>query len=129
MIPPKKQGSMPSWEKSPVLAFRGRQAAAGGTGKTLLGRSLPDWTVGRDIVRKQGGALRYMHNPPKDGKSIDSAIKYYDGMDVHHSSGIFNKAFYLLANREGWTLYARPLRSSLSPATAGHRVKISSVPP
>jgi hypothetical protein len=88
-----------------VSSFGGqRQPAAGSTGKSLLERSLPDWTVGRDIVRKQGGALRYMHNPPKDGKSIDSAIKYYDGMDVHHSSGIFNKAFYLLANREGWNV-------------------------
>jgi Zn-dependent metalloprotease len=24
------------------------------------------------------------------------------GMDVHYSSGVFNKAFYLLANKPGW---------------------------
>jgi hypothetical protein len=27
---------------------------------------------------------------------------YYSGMDVHYSSGIFNKAFYLIATTAGW---------------------------
>ena len=40
---------------------------------------------------------RYMADPPLDGKSIGTAADFCPGMDVHHSSGVFNKAFYLLA--------------------------------
>lgn len=61
-----------------------------------------DWEVGADIF-KAAGALRYMHNPPLDGSSIDHASNYYAGLDVHYSSGVFNKAFYLLATTAGWT--------------------------
>lgn len=75
-------------------------------------------------------ALRYMDDPSKDGKSAkdmagykwdfmcDLCIAIADGvglpkqlcpafladkcMDVHHSSGIYNRAFYLLATTQGW---------------------------
>ncbi len=60
-----------------------------------------DWMVGADIF-KSTGALRYMDDPTKDGRSIGHASNYTSGMDVHHSSGVFNKAFYLLANKSGW---------------------------
>ncbi|WP_372370590.1 M4 family metallopeptidase [Candidatus Uabimicrobium sp. HlEnr_7] len=60
-----------------------------------------DWQVGADIF-KSAGALRYMDNPPKDGRSIGHASDYRNGMDVHYSSGVFNKAFYLLATDKGW---------------------------
>ncbi|MBF4333423.1 peptidase M4 family protein, partial [Vibrio anguillarum] len=30
--------------------------------------------------------------------------QYYQGIDVHHSSGIFNKAFYHLATSHGWNI-------------------------
>lgn len=60
-----------------------------------------DWMVGADIF-KADGALRYMDDPTKDGSSIGHASDYYDGIDVHYSSGVFNKAFYLLATTEGW---------------------------
>ena len=60
-----------------------------------------DWQVGADIF-KSTGALRYMDDPTKDGRSIGHASNYTSGMDVHHSSGVFNKAFYLLANKAGW---------------------------
>src|SRR3546814_13034810 len=43
-----------------------------------------------------------MANPPQDGASIGHADDYYSGMDVHYSSGVYNKAFYLLANKSGW---------------------------
>lgn len=61
-----------------------------------------DWLVGYDIT-KGSGALRSMSNPPSDGRSIDNANDYYSGLDVHYSSGVFNKAFYLLATTSGWT--------------------------
>ena len=74
-----------------------------------------DWLVGAQIY-KSTGALRYMDDPTKDGRSIGHASDYTSGMDVHHSSGVYNKAFYLLANTSGWTtrkafeIYARANR-------------------
>jgi pseudolysin/vibriolysin len=62
-----------------------------------------DFLVGSDIFKKQG-ALRYMANPPQDGRSIGNAKDYRSGMDVHHSSGVFNKAFYTLATSRGWNV-------------------------
>ncbi len=60
-----------------------------------------DWKVGADIF-KGTGSLRYMDDPTKDGKSIGNAADYYNGMDVHYSSGVFNRAFYLIATTSGW---------------------------
>jgi Zn-dependent metalloprotease len=60
-----------------------------------------DFLVGADIF-KATGALRYMANPPQDGRSIGHASNYVAGMDVHYSSGVYNKAFYLLATKPGW---------------------------
>ena len=75
-----------------------------------------DWLVGEQIF-KGAGALRYMNNPPQDGLSIDNQASYSAGMDVHHSSGVYNKAFYNLATTAGWTtksafqVYARANRN------------------
>ena len=60
-----------------------------------------DWMVGGDIY-KGSGALRYMNNPTQDGSSIDHADDFYSGLNVHYSSGVYNKAFYLLATTAGW---------------------------
>lgn len=60
-----------------------------------------DWLVGASII-KNGTALRYFANPPQDGRSIGNAKDYYDGLDVHYSSGVFNKAFYTLATKPNW---------------------------
>lgn len=60
-----------------------------------------DWQVGREIF-KAAGALRYMNNPPQDGRSIDNAANFTSTLDVHYSSGVYNKAFYLLATKTGW---------------------------
>ncbi|UTZ28795.1 PKD domain-containing protein [Vibrio campbellii] len=60
-----------------------------------------DWMVGKDIF-KEDGALRYMDDPSRDGSSINDAKDYYDGLNVHYSSGVFNKAFYHLATTDGW---------------------------
>nr|AVL84352.1 metalloprotease [Vibrio furnissii] len=64
-------------------------------------RGSVDWVVGSDIFKSSGG-LRYFDTPSKDGSSIDHASQYYSGIDVHHSSGVFNRAFYLLSNKQGW---------------------------
>jgi hypothetical protein len=43
-----------------------------------------------------------MCNPPQDGGSIDNASQYTSGLDVHYSSGVYNKAFCKLAKTAGW---------------------------
>jgi vibriolysin len=60
-----------------------------------------DWLIGAQIS-KVDEALRYMDDPTKDGKSIAHKKDYNLLMNVHHSSGVFNKAFYELANTKGW---------------------------
>jgi len=66
----------------------------------LLGSN--DWMVGEQIF-KGTGALRYMDDPTQDGRSIGHASDFTSSMDVHHSSGVYNKAFYLLATSQGWS--------------------------
>jgi len=66
-------------------------------------RGTNDFMCGYDIFKAAGEALRYLYNPPLDGISIDHISEYYEGLDVHYSSGLFNKAFYLIAVSPGWT--------------------------
>lgn len=70
----------------------------------------PDYLIGEDFITpgiSDGVALRYMQNPPADGRSVDyypNRVYIGTGIDfggVHFNSGIQNKAFYLLA--EGGT--------------------------
>jgi vibriolysin len=66
-------------------------------------RGTNDFRFCYDIFKDPDRALRYLYDPPLDGHSIDHVDDYYEGMDVHHLSGIFNKAFYLIATSPGWT--------------------------
>ncbi|MEW6991765.1 M4 family metallopeptidase [Colwelliaceae bacterium 6441] len=61
------------------------------------------WQIG-DKIKKGSGAMRYMDSPTRDGKSIDHTRNYRAGMNVHYSSGVFNKAFYLLSTTSGWDI-------------------------
>ncbi len=68
-------------------------------------RGSNDFQVGADIVKpgtSLGNALRFMCTPSQDGASIDNASQYYSGLDVHYSSGVYNKAFCTLAKTGGW---------------------------
>ncbi|MBV1919619.1 MAG: M4 family metallopeptidase, partial [Pseudomonadales bacterium] len=67
--------------------------------KYILGDN--DFIVG-SLLKKNSGFMRNMKNPPADGHSIDHVNSYYSGIDVHLSSGVYNKAFYLLATSPGW---------------------------
>jgi vibriolysin len=67
-------------------------------------RNMPDDEVGADIFKQTGAALRYMCDPPKDGRSIGHVRDYQTGMDVHYSSGVYNKVFCLLSKRGGWNV-------------------------
>jgi len=68
-------------------------------------RGTNDFMTGYDIFKDPDGALRYLYDPPLDGISIDHVDDYYEGMDVHYSSGVFNKAFYLIATTPGWNTH------------------------
>ncbi len=67
------------------------------------------WQMGAEIS-KQGKALYYMDQPSKDceGKkpgnfcSIDTLAQYHEDLAVFFGSGLFNRAFYLLATTPGW---------------------------
>ena len=65
-----------------------------------------DWKVAYGIMKYPYAmdALRYMEWPPKDGKSIQCQANFYSNMNVHYSSGLYNKAFFLLATTPGWDI-------------------------
>ncbi|SFM95305.1 vibriolysin Metallo peptidase. MEROPS family M04 [Dokdonella immobilis] len=73
----------------------------GGEATEYYWKGSNDFLVGPEIF-KGSGALRYMANPPQDGGSIDNAADYTSSLDVHYSSGVYNKAFYKLATTSGW---------------------------
>jgi Zn-dependent metalloprotease len=80
-----------------------------------------NWNIDAELLKPGGRMLRYMDDPTKDcydtkplaakqdiagGKphyssvcSIDNVKDYTSKTDPHHSSGIFNKAFYLIASK------------------------------
>jgi Zn-dependent metalloprotease len=95
-------------EQNSNLTYSGRSGGINEAYSDMAGeaaeyflRGSNDFLVGADIY-KAVGALRYMANPTQDGASIANAADYYPGIDVHYSSGVYNKAFYLLATKPGW---------------------------
>ena len=56
-----------------------------------------DYLIGEEIYKTPGSALRYMHQPSKDGVSADCWYSGVGNIDVHYSSGVANHFFYLLA--------------------------------
>ena len=71
-------------------------------------RGSNDFMPGADMVKPATvpllglAALRDMCTPSNDGASIDNAADYRDGLDVHYSSGVYNRAFCTLAKAGGW---------------------------
>lgn len=62
-----------------------------------------DWLVGASIMKgSSNNAMRYFEHPSKDGQSIEHARDYNDSIDVHYTSGVYNKAFYTLATKNNW---------------------------
>lgn len=85
------------------MAAQAAEVYAYGTGNN-------SWQIGPEIFKAPDEALRYMDQPSKDchGKtpgswcSIDDATEYYDGLDVHFSSGVYNRLFYTMGTTAGW---------------------------
>ncbi|HJW31958.1 MAG TPA: M4 family metallopeptidase [Holophagaceae bacterium] len=75
-------------------------ADGGATGATIpefAPGDLTPWEVGRNSVRPELGALRFMYKPSKDGISVDEWYDGIDDIDVHFSSGPVNRFFFFLA--------------------------------
>lgn len=85
------------------MASQAAEVYAYGPGKN-------SWQIGPEIFKTQGEALRYMDQPskdcggaaPGDDCSIDDASQYNEYLDVHNSSGVYNRFFYLLGTTKGW---------------------------
>ena len=73
----------------------------GGEATEYYWKGRNDFIVGAEIVKGSGG-LRYMCNPTADGTSIDNAADFSSTLNVHYSSGVYNKAFCNLAHTKGW---------------------------
>ena len=67
-------------------------------------RGTADFLQSADSAKVAGNVLRWMCTPTKDGKSIDNAANYTAGMNVHFSSGVYNKAACLLTKTAGWDM-------------------------
>jgi Zn-dependent metalloprotease len=71
------------------------------------------WQIGPEIMKFDNMALRYMDHPAKDCDlfglglpcSIEHVKDYTDALDVHFSSGIFNRVFYLIGTAAGWNTH------------------------
>jgi Zn-dependent metalloprotease len=59
----------------------------------------PTFDLGSDVFKQPGKALRYMCNPPADGKSIDNVSHWTASLDPHYASGIPNKVFCVATKR------------------------------
>lgn len=95
------------------------------------------WKIGGDVVKKEGEVIRYMDEPTKDclgtripGERCSMAHvkdynRYvrdhrYDTMfitrfpNVHHSSGIFNRMFYVMSTAPEWGTNDEALRKAFN---------------
>lgn len=68
------------------------------------------WQIGPEIYKAKDKALRYMDMPSKDCEgsepgdwcSIDNVSEYKSYLDVHYSSGVFNRIFYIMGTAKNW---------------------------
>ncbi len=63
-----------------------------------------NWKIGHEVVKDTSpmAAIRFLNHPSLDKHSIEFAHHYRDDMDVHYSSGVYNKLFYLIATTPNW---------------------------
>ena len=72
----------------------------------------PDYLIGEEIVlgnvagSANQRALRFMFDPIKDGRSPSCYASSLGTLDVHYSSGVANRFFYLLAEGSGARTYS-----------------------
>jgi zinc metalloprotease ZmpA len=67
-------------------------------------QDVPDYTVGEQIVPAGARPLRYLYQPSADGRSPDCYSSTIGSLNVHYSSGVANRFFYLLSEGSGSAL-------------------------
>lgn len=95
-------------EQNSDLAYKGQSGGINEAFSDIAGEALefyikgkPDYICGDDIS-KNGEGRRFFEDPTKDGRSIGHAKDFKAGMDVHYSSGVFNRAYYNMAIANGY---------------------------
>ncbi|XP_041357676.1 elastase-like [Gigantopelta aegis] len=63
--------------------------------------STTDWLSGFQDTKDPIRPLRYFDKPSRDGQSIDHANQYKADLNVHLSSGVYNRAFYQIVKVGG----------------------------
>ena len=64
---------------------------------------LSDWLNGHDVTKNMI-AVRYFEDPTMDGYSRGSMKEYCPGINVHFSSGVYNRVFFILSTSPGWNI-------------------------
>jgi hypothetical protein len=72
---------------------------AGTSAKFYFDPKNADFNLGGDIFIQPGQYIRWMCTPSMDGSSLDNYSQYGQGIDVHYTSGIMNRAFCRAAKR------------------------------
>ena len=62
-----------------------------------------DWLNGHDATKVMV-AYRYFEDHTMDGHSRGSMKKYCPGINVHYSSGVYNRVFFILSTSPGWNI-------------------------
>ena len=78
----------------------------------------PDYLMGEEVFignvpqSPNQRALRYMFNPIADGRSPNCYVSTLGNLDVHYSSGVANRFFYLLAEGSAPRTYSGVVHSA-----------------
>jgi Zn-dependent metalloprotease len=78
----------------------------------------PDYLVGEEVFASNvpqspsQHALRYMFNPIADGRSPNCYVSTLGNLDVHYSSGVANRFFYLMAEGSAPHTYSGVVHSA-----------------
>ena len=62
-----------------------------------------DWLNGHDATKVMV-AYRYFEDPTMDGHSRGSMKEYCPRINVHYSSGVYNRVFFILSTSPGWNI-------------------------
>lgn len=98
-------------EKNSGLAYDGQSGAINEAFSDMAGEAVESYTrlggkdndwLGGAAITKNSEAMRYFDDPTKDHMSIANQSDYHNGVDPHFASGIYNKAYYLLAVKHNW---------------------------
>lgn len=95
-------------EQNSDLAYEGQSGGINEAFSDMAGEALEFYVKGKadlicgDDISKNGAMLRWMDDPTKDGNSIGHVKDYKNGLDVHFSSGVYNRVFYNIATAQGY---------------------------